>query len=450
MEENESKSEGGSFVMNRLFIIIRREYLNIVARKSFIVMTLLIPLISVLCMAAPILLMGLNDGEQRTVVVVDEGSQLADVIKDNDEYRFLRVDSLAHKNPRNFYESSADSIYAVVVLPQNLAQREFLSVFSDKPVQNSLVSYLKRSFNEELTNRNIEALGIPGIQEKVDNCKADVKVSEIQWSEDGEAESGSAAISQFLGIMLAMFAYFFVLMYGAMIMNGVIEEKTNRIVEVIVSSCRPIELMMGKIIGVALVGFTQLIVWGVLLFVVGTAFGFGGVLTGMSDATETINAMSASQGAAVSAGMEDVIRAVAGVKLGQLLLSFLLYGIGGFLLFGSLFAAFGSAVDQPSDASQFTTPVIMIEVFALWAGMACIENPDGPLAVWCSFIPFTSTIVMMVRLPYGVPMWELLLSIALLYGTALTFVWLAGRIYRRGILMYGKKVSFMDIFRWIK
>ena len=150
--------------MNRLFIIIRREYLNIVARKSFIVMTLLIPLISVLCMAAPMLLMGLNDGEQRTVVVVDEGSQLADVIKDTDEFRFLRVDSLAHKNPRNFYESSADSIYAVVVLPQNLAQREFLSVFSDKPVQNSLVSYLKRSFNEELTNRNIEAVGIPGIQ----------------------------------------------------------------------------------------------------------------------------------------------------------------------------------------------------------------------------------------------------------------------------------------------
>lgn len=436
--------------MNRLFLIIRREYLNIVARKSFIVMTLLIPLLSVLCMAAPALLMGLNDGDQKTVVVIDEGSGLADVIKDTEEYRFVRVDSLANKNPRNFYESASDSVYAVVVLPQNLAQREYLSVFSDKPVQNSLVSQLKSSFNEEITNRNIAELGIPDIQEKVEKSKADVRVSEILWSDEGEAESGSAIVSQILGIIFAMFAYMFVLMYGAMIMNGVIEEKTNRIVEVIVSSCKPLELMLGKIIGVALVGFTQLVVWGALMMMVSAAFGFGGLFMGMSDATETINAMSASRGEPLPAELEDMIRAVAGVKIGQLLFSFLLFGIGGFLLYGSLFAAFGSAADQPSDASQFTTPIIMIEVFALWAGMACIENPDGPLAMWCSFIPFTSTIVMMVRLPYGVPTWELALSIALLFGTALTFLWLAGRIYRRGILMYGKKVSVWDIFRWIK
>ena len=436
--------------MNRLFLIIRREYLNIVARKSFIVMTLLIPLLSVLCMAAPALLMGLNDGDQKTVVVIDEGSGLADVIKDTEEYRFLRADSLANKNPRNFYESASDSVYAVVVLPQNLAQREYLSVFSDKPVQNSLVSQLKSSFNEEITNRNIAELGIPDIQEKVEKSKADVRVSEILWSDEGEAESGSAIVSQILGIVFAMFAYMFVLMYGAMIMNGVIEEKTNRIVEVIVSSCKPLELMLGKIIGVALVGFTQLVVWGALMMMVSAAFGFGGLFMGMSDATETINAMSASRGEPLPAELEDMIRAVAGVKIGQLLFSFLLFGIGGFLLYGSLFAAFGSAADQPSDASQFTTPIIMIEVFALWAGMACIQNPDGPLAMWCSFIPFTSTIVMMVRLPYGVPTWELALSIALLFGTALTFLWLAGRIYRRGILMYGKKVSVWDIFRWIK
>ena len=436
--------------MNRLFLIIRREYLNIVARKSFIVMTLLIPLLSVLCMAAPALLMGLNDGDQKTVVVIDEGSGLADVIKDTEEYRFLRADSLANKNPRNFYESASDSVYAVVVLPQNLAQREYLSVFSDKPVQNSLVSQLKSSFNEEITNRNIAELGIPDIQEKVEKSKADVRVSEILWSDEGEAESGSAIVSQILGIVFAMFAYMFVLMYGAMIMNGVIEEKTNRIVEVIVSSCKPLELMLGKIIGVALVGFTQLVVSGALMMMVSAAFGFGGLFMGMSDATETINAMSASRGEPLPAELEDMIRAVAGVKIGQLLFSFLLFGIGGFLLYGSLFAAFGSAADQPSDASQFTTPIIMIEVFALWAGMACIENPDGPLAMWCSFIPFTSTIVMMVRLPYGVPTWGLALSIVLLFGTALTFLWLAGRIYRRGILMYGKKVSVWDIFRWIK
>lgn len=436
--------------MNRLFLIIRREYLNIVARKSFIVMTLLIPVLSLLCMAAPALLMGLNDGERKNVVIVDEGSQLADVIKDTDEYHFMRADSLANKNPRNFYESASDTVYAVVVLPRNLAQREFLSVFSEKPVQSSLVSHLKDTFDEELTARNIETLGIPGIQEKVDECKADIKVSEIQWRDEGEEESGSAVLSQILGIVLAMLAYMFVLMYGAMIMNGVIEEKTNRIVEVIVSSCKPVELMLGKIIGVALVGLTQLFIWGGLTLLVSTAFGFGGLMTGMSDATETINAMSAARGETLPVELEEVIRTIAGVKIGQLMISFLFFGIGGFLLYGSLFAAFGSAVDQPSDASQFTTPVIMIVIFALWAGMACIENPDGPLAVWCSYIPFTSPIVMMVRIPYGIPMWELIASVVLLYGTAFAFVWLAGRIYRRGILMYGKKVSIMDIFRWIK
>ena len=436
--------------MSKLSIIIRREYLNIVARKSFILMTLLLPLVSVLVMVAPMLLMGLNDGEQKTVVVIDEGSQVANAIKDTDEYKFVRVDSLAKKNPRNYYEGVRDSVYAIVVLPENLTKREFFSVFSEKPVQQSLVSHLKNTFNEVITARNIEALGMADIKAKVEECTADVNVSEIRWSEDGTEESSSIEASQAIGMLLSMFSYFFVLMYGAMIMNSVIEEKTNRIVEVIVSSCKPVELMMGKIIGVALVGLTQLAVWGVLMFVVSSAFGLSGLLFGGSDATETLNAMSAAQGTAMSADVEGIIRDIAGIKFGQLLISFLLYGIGGFLLFGSLFAAFGSAVDQPSDASQFTTPVIMIEVFALWAGIACLENPDGPLAVWCSFIPFTSPIVMMVRIPYGIPMWELVTSIALLYGTAFTFVWLAGRIYRRGILMYGKKVSFIDIFRWIK
>lgn len=437
--------------MNRLSLIIKREYLNIVARKSFIVMTLLIPILSLLCMAAPMLLIGLNDGELRNVVVIDEGSGLADVLIDTDEFHFVRVDSLAHKNPRRFYENSGDSVYAMVVLPANLAKREYLSVFSEKPVQSSLISYLKNTFNNELTNRNIEALGIPDIQQKVNECSANVNISEIKWGEDGkEEESSSADIAMLLGMILSLFSYIFVLMYGAMIMNGVIEEKTNRIVEVIVSSCKPMELMLGKIIGVALVGLTQLIVWGGLTLIVSTALGFGGLMTGMSDATETINAMSAAQGGAISAEMEELIRNIAGVHIGQLMISFLLFGIGGFLLYGSLFAAFGSAVDQPSDASQFTTPVIMIVIFALWAGMACVENPDGPLALWCSYIPFTSPIVMMVRIPYGIPMWELLVSIALLYGSAFTFIWLAGRIYRRGIFMYGKKVSLLDLFRWIK
>jgi ABC-2 type transport system permease protein len=215
-----------------------------------------------------------------------------------------------------------------------------------------------------------------------------------------------------------------------MIMNGVIEEKTNRIVEVIVSSCRPMELMLGKIIGVAMVGLTQIAIWSVLVIAGLSLFGLNSLQT-------------ASPEAALVQQMTDI-------NWGQMLGCFLLYFIGGYLLYAALFAAFGSAVDQPSDASQFTLPVMMILIFALYAGMYSIDNPDGPLAWWCSIIPFTSPIVMMVRLPYDVPAWEVALSLALLFFTALGTVYLAGRIYRTGILMYGKKISFREILKWVK
>jgi ABC-2 type transport system permease protein len=314
------------------------------------------------------------------------------------------------------------------------------------------VSYLKQSFNEELTNRNIEALGIPGIQEKVDNCKADVKVSEIQWSEDGEAESGSAAISQILGIMLAMFAYFFVLMYGAMIMNGVIEEKTNRIVEVIVSSCRPIELMMGKIIGIGFVGLTQVFLWGILTTVLisGSLFFFGG----NASPEEVMNAQMAAQGinniATNSSSMNiQILEIISSINFKMIGICFILYFIGGYLLYAALFAAIGSALEQQEDSQQFMTPIMILMIFSLYAGIYSMENPDGPLAFWCSMIPLTSPIVMMVRLPFDIPMWELLLSFVLLFATAVFIVWFSAKIYRVGILMYGKKPSIKEMMKWL-
>lgn len=422
----------------------------IVARKSFVFMTLLIPLLSLLGIGAPFLLSKLNGGDQRKVVIVDEGSNLGSLIVDNEDYDFQLADQMTKKDPRKSFDKADGDIYAIVILPANLQKNNKLSVFSDKPVNSSLVKYLETTLNSEITRRNISTLGVPDIQKKIDECNAKVDVAQIQWNDEGQDTSGSAEVSQILGIMLALLAYMFVIMYGAMIMNGVIEEKTNRIVEVVVSSCKPSELMLGKIIGVGLAGLTQLLIWGILTIGIAFAFGLGSVIVGASGATEAINAMSAAQGSEVSPVMTEMIKAIAGINIAQLLIAFVFYGIGGFMLFGSLFAAFGSAVDQPNDASQFTMPIIMIEVFALWAGMACIDNPDGPLAMWCSMIPFTSPIVMMVRLPYEVPFWQLALSLVILYASAFALVALASRIYRRGILMYGKKASIMDIFRWIK
>jgi ABC-2 type transport system permease protein len=214
-------------------------------------------------------------------------------------------------------------------------------------------------------------------------------------------------------------------------MNSVIEEKTNRIVEVIVSSCTPFQLMMGKIIGVALVGLTQFALW---VLIIGAVMGITGL----------------SVGGVGTDGIGAIFQAISSIDFTFILICFVIYFIGGYLLYASLFAGFGSAVDQASDASQFSTPIIMVMIIALYAGMACMENPNGSMALWCSMIPFTSPIVMMVRLPYGVPFAQLALSIVLLYGTAALMIWISARIYRTGILLYGKKHSVKEIFKWIK
>ena len=275
-------------------------------------------------------------------------------------------------------------------------------------------------------------------------------IKSIKWDETGKEQEQSAEIASVLGMILAFLTYTFVLSYGAMIMNSVIEEKTNRIVEVIVSSCKPMELMMGKIIGVGLVGLTQFAIWVVLLGIAGSVLGMLGLGAGAVASPEAMTAgMNLPQGS-VDTELSGVITALTSINYVSLLGNFVIYFIGGYLLYASLFAGFGSAVDQASDSSQFTMPIILIMVVALYAGIACIENPSGPMAVWCSIIPFTSPIVMMVRLPFDVPWWQLLLSIVLLYATALLCIWISARIYRTGILLYGKKRSLKEVVKWIK
>jgi ABC-2 type transport system permease protein len=277
-------------------------------------------------------------------------------------------------------------------------------------------------------------------------------VENIKWDESGEEQRSEAFAAQMLGLLLSLLTYMFVLCYGAMIMNGVIEEKTNRIVEVIVSSCRPMELMLGKIVGVALVGLTQIAIWGIMVVGGMSLLGLNAVTTAAPEVAmmQSVGADAATGVATPDSTITEILAVVAGINWAQMLSCFLLYFVGGYLLYAALFAAFGSAVDQPSDASQFTMPIMMILIFAFYAGMYSINNPDGPLAWWCSMIPFTSPIVMMIRLPYDVPTWEVALSLLLLFATAFATVYLAGRIYRTGILMYGKKTSLKELLRWLR
>ena len=422
--------------MKKLGLIIKREYMSIVGKKSFLVMTFLIPVIIVLCMLIPYLLSKMNNEsatEAQNVTIIDETGSLAQSVKNTPLFNFvtLQGEEGVKTDAHEFYKKAGESVDAIVVIPADVLEKPQVTVYSENTVSPALLKHLEKCLGDTLIGAKIQDYNVPDLKKIVDDCNVELEVNSVKWDADGNENSSSTTVAMIFGMILSFITYMFVIMYGAMIMNSVIEEKTNRIVEVIVSSCTPFQLMMGKIIGVALVGLTQFALW---VLIIGAVMG----ITGMS------------VGALGGEGIGAVLQAIGSINIVPILICFVIYFIGGYLLYASLFAGFGSAVDQASDASQFSTPIIMIMLIALYAGMACMENPNGTMAMWCSIIPFTSPIVMMVRLPYGVPFGQLALSIALLYGTAALMIWFSARIYRTGILLYGKKHSVKEIFKWIK
>ncbi len=428
---------------DRFFLIVRREYLETVAKKSFIVMTLLTPILIVLLGGVPILLEKLNKSDIKTVALIDETDKYASAIENDDAFRFELVEQATEGNPRQLYDSRGDELYAIVVIPRDVERTHQVLVYSESSVNSVLMSHLEHSMSQVLSDAKIASYGIDGLDKILKECKIDIDVRSIKWSDDGDEQTSSTELAMLIGVILSLASYMFVIMYGSMIMNSVIEEKSNRIVEVIVSSCKPIELMLGKILGVALVGLTQMLIWSVLLGIIGGIAGMS--FLGGAETQAVTDAM-----AQASTSDASVYEMLTSINYLQILAYFAIYFVGGFLLYASLFAAFGSAVDQASDASQFTTPVVMIIVVALYAAIACMENPDGDIAFWCSMIPFTSPMVMMVRLPFDVPAWQSLLSIGILYASAIGLTALSARIYRTGILLYGRKNSIKDLIKWLK
>ena len=419
--------------MNKLLLIIQREYTTLVARKSFIVITLLIPFLFVAIGAVPVLISEWNNsGSAEAVTVIDETGRLAGVIPDTESFRFIPLKGEAGSTDvKGFFDQAGNSMSALVVIPANVLDSAKVNIYSKSTVNMALVSHVTESLNDTLTAVKIASMGVPNLDKMVKEAQVDIDVNSVKLSDDGTESEASTTAAMVLGMVLAFITYMFVLTYGAMIMNSVIEEKTNRIVEVIVSSCKPFQLMMGKIIGVALVGLTQFLIWAILISVAVGGLGISLANDQMSDLAVVFNAIQS-------------------VNLVSIFTCFVVYFLGGYLLYASLFAGFGSAVDQASDASQFTSPIIIVMVVALYAGIGCMENPNGSMAMWCSMILFTSPIVMMVRLPYDVPFWQIAVSVALLYGTAFGLVWVSSRIYRIGILRYGKKFTFKEIMGWVK
>ena len=434
--------------MDKLRLIIAREYLSIAGRKSFIILTLLMPFLIVFLGSIPILMEKLNNGggifasedAAQAIAVTDYSGRYGSVLQSDNMFNFVAVDDTV-TNIRERYD-------IVIVIPQDVETKGQINIYSEGTIPPSLAMTVENALTDTIQKARLAASGIPNLQQIIDETSINLNVRNITWQQDGNEQESSTDAAMGIGMILAFIIYMFVIFYGQMIMNSVIEEKTNRIVEVVVSSCRPFHLMLGKIIGVGLAGLTQMAIWIVLLGIVGTLAGSAVGLTGAS-VTPDLTAAGVSPDV-VEDTTSEVIRQVLSINYASIIINFLLYFIGGYLLYSAIFAALGSAVDQPSDASQMLWPVMIIIIIAIYAAMGCMTNPNGPMAFWCSMIPFTSPIVMMIRLPYDVPLWQLLLSHVLLYGTALAIVWMAARIYRRGILHYGQKANVLDLFKWIK
>ena len=435
--------------MNRLGLIIKREYLTNVAKKSFIIFTLIMPLIFVAIGAVPAILAMLNNNSDvKKVAVVDNTGLLTKAIDNKNGYEFVTVNASDAPDIREYYSNAGGDLYAIVYVPQDVMTSNSVSIFSENTINIEMQHIISRGINKCLTNNKIHQYQtqykIENLETIIDDCNVDINLHNVKWGKEGSEETSSAEVAMIFGLILAFLTYMFVLTCGTMVMNGVVEEKSNRIVEVIVSSCKPTELMLGKIIGIGLVTLTQFAIWIAMI-------GATGMILGTTVfAAPDMASLAAAGGANTELPAEmEIWQAVTGLDFVKIISLFVFYFLGGYLLFAAIFAAFGSAVDEPSEAGQFTMPVIMIFIIAFYAGLACMENPDGQTAFWCSMIPFTSPIVMMIRLPYDVPLWQILLSITILYATAFSFVWMAGRIFRRGILHYSKG-SWSKILSWLK
>ena len=416
---------------NPLGLIIEREYFERVKRKSFIITTILVPIFLLAMMALPTLILIFSTPDKTTIQVVDNTGVVAPLLKGNDEVKFvsasLPVDSLR----------ADESIESILVIGENAVDdpSHGVTLLSRGSVSMVTDSYITSELDQAIEQIRMSRYDIPDIDKIMSSIKADTKLSTIRIDKETETET-STEFSYLLALTMGMMLYMFILLYGQMVMNSIIEEKNNRVLEIMVSSVKPFNLMLGKILGVALVAVTQILIWAALI---GTAVMVASpMLAGQMQSGD----MPAEMTAAMSQFMDFGY-------LSSLLINTLLFFIGGFLLYASLYAAIGSAVDNIQDASQLHTAAIMPIIIALVISMSVATDPNSPLAFWTSLVPFTSPMIMMMRIPFGIATWEIALSLGILYISIIGMIWIAAKIYRVGIFMYGKKPSLKELIRWI-
>lgn len=432
--------------MNKIILIIKREYLSRVRKKSFIIMTLLAPLLMGGLIMVPFF-MDTSDDEQKEIWLVDESGLLENHFEDTEEVKFSFLLGSIEEHKESFNGSEALALVHIPSVDSSNIQllESDVKVFTHKPLSFSHQRMVSKDLESFVESVKFKQAGIT--REQIESTKATINLNTIIIGESGSETSGSTEIASGLSMAGGFLIYIFIFLYGAMVMRGVMEEKTSRIIEVIISSVKPFQLMMGKIIGVALVGFTQFALWILLTFIIST------ITSSIFISPTDLDVESLAQGAQLASndsGLATVLTQLEQMNIPLLLLMFLFYFVGGYLMYGALFAAVGAAVDSETDTQQFMMPITIPLIFSFIALQTILENPDSSLAFWCSIIPFTSPIVMMGRLPFDPPTWEIALSMVFLIIGFIFTSWIAGRIYRVGILMYGQKVNYKTLWKWIR
>jgi ABC-2 type transport system permease protein len=443
--------------MNKILLIIQREYLTRVKKKSFIIMTIVGPILMAAIFVVPVWL-ATRQNEKSEILVVDESLLFINNLPNSKTIHFNFDKNLRLEQAQTLL-TQTNNYQAVLYIPHNIIEGGIsIKFFYKKPIGAIAESYIKDKIEEALFKWKLLKNNIN--PEQIAQAKTSIALITEKLTDDGHSEQTSTASNIAVGMGAAFIIYFLIFLYGAQVMRGVIEEKTNRIIEVMISSVKPFQLMMGKITGIALVGITQFLLWIVLT--VGISFvAQQTILKGFNkklDAYETAKEEVFKKGADLSALSNvqkdpdetiDFLKGLKAIDFTAIIVLFLFYFIGGYLLYSALFAAIGAAVDNEADTQQFMLPVTIPLILSFVIAQNVMQNPESTIAFWGSIIPFTSPIIMMVRLPYGVPLYEIILSVSLLAAGFIFTTWIAARIYRIGILMYGKKPTWKELGKWL-
>lgn len=437
--------------MKALKLIIQREFLSRVKTKAFILTTLLTPFLFAAVVALPTILMMVSDNDDiKKVYIIDKTGMYFDMFESSKSFEFIKLSETDNR------QNGAATALLEINGDLNKDPKAVTFYSEKQQPPRELTAYINDVLTEAVRDKKIENFTIQNQIEpqvvaslqEILKSKDRIHISTIRWDETGSEKETLGEVASIAGMALTFCMFFFIMMYGSMVMQSVVEEKSNRIVEVIISSVKPFDLMMGKIIGVGLVGLLQLVVWlivgGGAMIAVQMIFGLDANMVSSIESQQTMSMLQNNP--ELASGLSGLMS----INWIQVFACLILYFIGGYLLFASLFAMFGSGANDSQEAQQLIMPVMIILMLAFYTGFAAARNPEGAMAFWCSLIPFTSPVVMMVRAPFEIPIWELIVSVVVLFITAILMIQLAAKIYRVGILMYGKKVSFAEMFKWLR